>query len=183
MEFDGLQVTPYVTDKGRMAYSLRATGIKAARLGRRLRTRPDARPARHPVTVPVDGRCAVALESYRDRAPLLTIRAARPALLVTLTVPERIEAGHVQFARQLAASAAAYAVEVERVRGALPVTARKERRGVMIPRPRPMFRAPAGALDGPQRARIRNDPHACTDPAPPGHARCDRRRARPRPRQ
>ncbi len=24
-------VTPYVTDKGRMAYSLRATGIKAAR--------------------------------------------------------------------------------------------------------------------------------------------------------
>lgn len=32
VEFDGLQVTPYVTDKGRMAYSLRASGIKAARL-------------------------------------------------------------------------------------------------------------------------------------------------------
>jgi hypothetical protein len=31
VEFDGLQVTPYVTDKGRMAYSLRAAGIKAAR--------------------------------------------------------------------------------------------------------------------------------------------------------
>ena len=31
VEFDGLMVTPYVTDKGRMAYSLRATGIKAAR--------------------------------------------------------------------------------------------------------------------------------------------------------
>jgi hypothetical protein len=31
VDFDGLQVTPYVTDKGRMAYSLRATGIKAAR--------------------------------------------------------------------------------------------------------------------------------------------------------
>ena len=30
VEFDGLVVTPYVTDKGRMAYSLRATGIKAA---------------------------------------------------------------------------------------------------------------------------------------------------------
>jgi hypothetical protein len=30
VEFDGLQVTPYVNDKGRMAYSLRATGIKAA---------------------------------------------------------------------------------------------------------------------------------------------------------
>jgi hypothetical protein len=31
VEFEGLTVTPYVTDKGRMAYSLRATGIKAAR--------------------------------------------------------------------------------------------------------------------------------------------------------
>ena len=31
VEFDNLQVTPYVTDKGRMAYSLRATAIKPAR--------------------------------------------------------------------------------------------------------------------------------------------------------
>ena len=31
VEFEGLQVTPYVTDKGRMAYSLRATGVKATR--------------------------------------------------------------------------------------------------------------------------------------------------------
>ena len=29
VEFENLMVTPYVTDKGRMAYSLRATGIKA----------------------------------------------------------------------------------------------------------------------------------------------------------
>jgi hypothetical protein len=66
------------------------------------------------VCVPVDGRAAAKLLSYRDRSPLLTIRAGRPALLVTLTVPEQIEAGHVVFARQLAKSAAAYAVEVER---------------------------------------------------------------------
>jgi hypothetical protein len=33
---------------------------------------------------------------------------------VTLTLPERIEPGHVRFARQLATSAAAYATEVER---------------------------------------------------------------------
>jgi len=33
---------------------------------------------------------------------------------VTLTLPERIEPGHVRFARQLATSAAAYASEVER---------------------------------------------------------------------
>jgi len=66
------------------------------------------------VCVPVDGRSAAELLSYRDRSPLLAIRAGRPALLVTLTVPDLIEAGHVTFARQLARSAAAYAVEVER---------------------------------------------------------------------
>jgi hypothetical protein len=66
------------------------------------------------VCVPVDSRSVAELLSYQDRSPLLAIRAGRPALLVTLTVPERIEAGHVQFARQLAQSATAYAVEVER---------------------------------------------------------------------
>ena len=30
VQFDNLTVTPYVTDKGRMAYSLRATAIKSA---------------------------------------------------------------------------------------------------------------------------------------------------------
>jgi hypothetical protein len=29
VEFDGLTVTPYVTDRGRLAFSLRAAGIKA----------------------------------------------------------------------------------------------------------------------------------------------------------
>ena len=66
------------------------------------------------VTVPVQVRSGVAFEAYRDRTLLLTIWATRPALLVTLTLPERIEHGHVRFARQLACSAAAYATEVER---------------------------------------------------------------------
>ena len=66
------------------------------------------------VTVPVGVQSGVAFESYRDRTPLLTIMAVRPALLVTLTLPEQIEPGHVRFARQLAISAAAYASEVER---------------------------------------------------------------------
>jgi hypothetical protein len=39
------------------------------------------------VTMPVDGRSGVALETYRERTPLLTIWAARPGLLVTLTCP------------------------------------------------------------------------------------------------
>jgi hypothetical protein len=73
----------------------------------------SARPATS-VCVPVDGRSAAELLSYRDRSPLLTIRAGRPALLVTLTIAEQVEAGHVAFARQLAKSATAYAVEVER---------------------------------------------------------------------
>jgi hypothetical protein len=72
------------------------------------------------VTVPVDGRSVVAFESYRDRTPLLTILATRPALLVTLTLPERIEAGHVRFARELADFAARYAIEVERSYRACP---------------------------------------------------------------
>jgi hypothetical protein len=66
------------------------------------------------VCVPVDARSGAEFRCYPQRAPLLTIRAGRPALLVTFTVPEQIEAGHVEFARQLAKSAAAYTVEVER---------------------------------------------------------------------
>ena len=31
VEFDQLMVTPYVNDRGRLAYSLRATGLKAGR--------------------------------------------------------------------------------------------------------------------------------------------------------
>jgi hypothetical protein len=50
--------------------------------------------------MPVDGRSGVAFESYRERTPLLTIWAARPGLLVTFTLPEHLNAGHVRFARR-----------------------------------------------------------------------------------
>lgn len=66
------------------------------------------------VTVPVDCRSGVMLDSFPARTPLLSILTARPALLVTLTLPERVETGHVRFARDLASSAARYATEVER---------------------------------------------------------------------
>ncbi len=75
------------------------------------------------LTLPVDVRSAVAFESYRDRTPLLTIMAVRPGLLVTLTLPEHLEAGHVRFARDLARQAARYAIEVERSWRGLPVLA------------------------------------------------------------
>jgi hypothetical protein len=77
------------------------------------------------VTVPVDIRSVAVFESYPARTPLLTIMATRPALLVTLTLPEVLAAGHVRFARNLAASAASYATEVERAWRGLPsLTAR-----------------------------------------------------------
>ena len=72
------------------------------------------------VTLPVDTRSVVAFESYTGRTPLLTIMAPRHALLVTLTLPQRVEAGHVCFARQLAGMAARYAIEVERSYRGLP---------------------------------------------------------------
>jgi hypothetical protein len=75
------------------------------------------------LTLPVDVRSAVAFESYRDRTPLLTIMAVRPALFVTLTLPEHVEAGHVRFARDLARQTARYAIEVERSWRGLPALA------------------------------------------------------------
>ncbi len=77
------------------------------------------------VTMPVDGRSGVCFDSYRERTPLLTIWAARPGLLVTLTLPEHLNAGHVRFARDLAAATARYATEVERRWRGLPSLAER----------------------------------------------------------
>ena len=72
------------------------------------------------LALPVGPGAGVSLLGYEHRTPLLTITTGRPALLVTLTLPERLEAGHVDFARQLAAKAWAYAVAVERQYRGLP---------------------------------------------------------------
>jgi hypothetical protein len=78
------------------------------------------------LAVPVDARSGVAVRGYAHRSPLLTITTGR-ALLVTLTMPEQLEAGHVEFARQLACRAMAYAVEVERrYRGLAPLADREQ---------------------------------------------------------
>ena len=134
VEFEGLKVTPYVTDKGRMAYSLRATGIKpAARQaaqGRRLM------PARRvtTVTVPVDVRSVVAFESYTGRTPLLTIMAARPGA-----------AGHPDPAR--AARGRACAVRPQARRLTRPV---RHRSRAGLARPARSLTSPPGVTaDGP----------------------------------
>ena len=49
---------------------------------------------------------------FPGRPPMFTIGAG--GTVVSLTLPEQIEAGHVDFARQLAAKAWAYAIAVER---------------------------------------------------------------------
>jgi hypothetical protein len=78
------------------------------------------------LAVPVDARSAVTFLGYANRSPLLAITTGR-SLLVTLTLPERLEAGHVEFARQLACRAMAYAVEVERrYRGLAPLPDRQQ---------------------------------------------------------
>jgi hypothetical protein len=73
------------------------------------------------LALPVDGKAGVTFRGYEHRTPLLTIATGRPALLVTLTLPEHLEAGHVDFARQLAAKAWAYSVAVERRYRGLPL--------------------------------------------------------------
>jgi hypothetical protein len=72
------------------------------------------------LALPVDARAGVSFRGYEHRTPLLTIATGYPALLVTLTLPEQLEAGHVEFARQLACQAWAYAVAVERRYRGLP---------------------------------------------------------------
>jgi hypothetical protein len=72
------------------------------------------------LALPVDPQAGVSFRGYQNRTPLLTIATGRPALLVTLTLPDHLEAGHVEFARQLACQAWAYAVAVERRYRGLP---------------------------------------------------------------
>ena len=72
------------------------------------------------LALPVGPGAGVLFLGYEHRTPLLTITTGRPALLVTLTLPEHLEAGHVDFARQLACQAWAYAVAVERRYRGLP---------------------------------------------------------------
>ena len=74
-------------------------------------------PAAH-LCLRVGSRHEVAFVPFPARAPMFVIGAA--GTLVSFTLPEHLEAGHVDFARQLAAKAWAYAVAVERRYRGLP---------------------------------------------------------------
>jgi hypothetical protein len=74
-------------------------------------------PAAH-LCLRVGSRHEVAFVPFPARAPMFVIGAA--GTLVSFTLPEQSEAGHVDFARQLAAKAWAYAVAVERRYRGLP---------------------------------------------------------------
>lgn len=71
------------------------------------------------LSLPVGSGSGVEFRAYARRTPVLTLNVGQ--VLVSLTLPERVRAEHVQFARSLAEQAAAYAVEVERLyRGGRP---------------------------------------------------------------
>src|SRR5215470_1013415 len=85
------------------------------------------------VCIPIGSHAAVEFHRYDHRTPILTLRADRAAL-VTLTLPERVESGHVEFARQLARLAARYAIEVERSFHGLPALPALPSRDPVSPR-------------------------------------------------
>src|SRR5271165_7080154 len=74
-------------------------------------------PAAH-LCLRVGSRHQVAFVPFPARAPMFVIGAG--STLISLTLPEQLEAGHVDFARQLAGQAWAYAVAVERRYRGLP---------------------------------------------------------------
>jgi hypothetical protein len=74
-------------------------------------------PAAH-LCLRVGSRYEVAFVSFPARAPMFVIGTG--STLISFTLPEQLEAGHVDFARQLAARAWAYAVAVERFYRGLP---------------------------------------------------------------
>ena len=74
-------------------------------------------PAAH-LCLRVGSRHQVAFVPFPARAPMFVIGAG--GALISLTLPEHLDAGHVDFARQLAAKAWAYSVAVERRYRGLP---------------------------------------------------------------
>ena len=66
----------------------------------------------------VGSRHQVAFVPFPDKAPMFVIGAG--GTLVSFTLPEHLDAAHVDFARQLAAKAWAYSVAVERRYRGLP---------------------------------------------------------------
>ena len=74
-------------------------------------------PAAH-LCLRVGSRHEVAFVPFPAKAPMFVIGAG--STLISLTLPEQLDAGHVDFARQLAAKAWAYAVAVERQYRGLP---------------------------------------------------------------
>ena len=74
-------------------------------------------PAAH-LCLRVGSRHRVAFVPFPAKAPMFVIGAG--STLISLTMPEQLDAGHVDFARQLAAKAWAYSVAVERHYRGLP---------------------------------------------------------------
>ena len=120
MEFTGLTVTPYVNQAGRLAYSLKATGIRAPGRGPPGRRRQGGGGMKSGggssahIGMYVGEDWWTFLSTYDDHTPILDITCG--STTVSLSVADRkTGAAAVEFARELAAKAARFAAEVERL--------------------------------------------------------------------
>ena len=94
-------------------------------------------PAAH-LCLRVGSRYEVAFVPFPRRPPMFVIGTG--STLISVTLPEQLEAGHVDFARQLASQAWAYAVAVERRYRGLPPLPDTPVPYTLTPRPTPCWR-------------------------------------------
>ena len=119
VEFTGLTVTPYVNQAGRLAYSVKATGIRAPGRGRPGRDqggggmRSGGGSMAH-VGVYVGEDWWTFLSTYEDHTPILDISCGSTTVSLSIADRKTGEAA-VEFARELAGKAAKFAAEVERL--------------------------------------------------------------------
>ena len=120
VEFTGMTVTPYVNQAGRLAYSLKATGIRAPGRGRpgpettgggRVRSGGGSFGQ---ISLHVGQDWWTFLNTYDDHSPILDVAAG--STTVTFTIADRKASDSaLEFARELASQAAQFAAEVERL--------------------------------------------------------------------
>jgi len=124
LEFTGLAVTPYVSQAGRLAYSIKASGVRVAGADRARKRRAGGSGMSTSggsfgtASMHAGTDWAVRCSTYPDQLPILSIDAGNFG--VTITVAGRSEPGPggAAFARELAAQAARFAAECERIHAA-----------------------------------------------------------------
>ena len=124
VEFTGLTVTPYVNQAGRLAYSVKAAGVRLAGRGGRGPQDVKGRGVSSgggsfgTASLHIGTDWHVRCSTYPDTTPILGIDAGNAAVSVSIAARERITADAVAFARELARQAARFAADCERLHAA-----------------------------------------------------------------